>query len=336
VLRGWLAGHLTYKDYLIDFYASERHYIDHVAPVWNALDPEDRGRFIVPNELVYSYARAAGVRAVIDEPGRNLTLVASYGDYKKTKGPVVYMEHGIGHSYSNTHPSYAGGSGKDRTILFLCQHKLTAEKNKKAYPNAKVAIIGTPKLDKIKPRGIESNVVAISFHWDCQIAPETRSALPHYRGILKQLQMAKDIELIGHAHPRLSFNRTMQKVYKELKINYVHEFEDVLDLADVYVIDNSSSAYEFAAAGRPVISLNAPWYRKDVDHGIRFWDYIPGPTVDKPAEVLPMIRKVLAHNPYEEQRAAVVKELYPFLGRGAKKAAGEIKKILPPYSMGPR
>jgi hypothetical protein len=314
---------------MIDFYASERHYIDHVAPVWNALDSEDKGRFIVPNELIYSYARAAGVRAVIDEPGRNLTLVASYGDYKKTKGPVVYMEHGIGHSYSNNHPSYAGGSGKDRVILFLCQHHLTAEKNKKAYPKAKVAIIGTPKLDKIKPRGIEKNVVAVSWHWDCQIAPETRSALPHFKPILKQLQAAKDIELIGHAHPRVTFNRTLQKIYKELKITYVHEFSEVLERADIYVIDNSSSAYEFAASGRPVIHLNAPWYRKEVNHGIRFWEYLPGPTVDKVGEVLPLIRKMLKQpDLYEAQRAEVVKELYPNLGKASKAAAKEIKKCL--------
>ena len=329
MLRGWLAGHLTYKDYVIDFYASERHYIDHVAPVWNALESTDKGRFIVPNELIYSYARSLGIRAVIEEPGRNLTLVASYGDYKKTKGPVVYMEHGIGHSYSNSHPSYAGGAGKDRAILFLCQHNITAEKNKKTYPNANVAVIGTPKLDKIKPRGIEGNTVAVSWHWDCQVAPETRSALPHFKSILAQLRKAPDINLIGHAHPRVTFNRIVQKLYKDLRIPYVHDFNDVIEQADLYIIDNSSSAYEFAAAGRPVIHLNAPWYRKDVNHGIRFWDYLPGPTADKPIEVLPLVRKMLKDpNLYEEQRAEVVKELYPYLGRSSKVAAKEIKKCL--------
>jgi hypothetical protein len=314
---------------MIDFYASERHYFDHIVPVWNALDPKDRGRFIVSNEQIYTYARDKGQRTLIGEPDKTLTLVASYGDYKKTKGPVVYMEHGIGHSYSNDHPSYAGGQGKDRVVLFLCQHSLTAEKNKKTYPNAQTAIIGTPKLDTIKPRGIEGNTVAVSWHWDCQVAPETRSSLPHFKSILAQLRKAPDINLIGHAHPRVTFNRIVQKLYQDLRIPYVHNFEDVIEQADIYIIDNSSTAYEFSAAGRPVIHLNAPWYRKDVNHGIRFWDYLPGPTVDKPADVLPLVRQILKDPTlYEDQRKAVVEALYPHLGQSSKVAAKEIKKCL--------
>jgi hypothetical protein len=314
---------------MIDVYASERHYVDHLAPVWKTLSPKDRGRFIVSNELIFIYARFKGIHAQIDQPGSRLTLVASYGDYRRTKGPVVYMEHGIGHSYSNDHPSYAGGRGKDRVVLFLCQHKLTADKNKKVYPNIPTAIIGTPKLDTVEVRPAKGRTVAVSWHWDCRVSPETRSSLPHFKPILQQLKNAKDIDLIGHAHPRTTFNRSIQRIYNQLGIEYVHNFDEVLERADLYVIDNSSSAYEFAAAGRHVLHLNAPWYRKDVNHGIRFWDYLPGPTADKVTEVLPLVRKMLDQPKlYETQRREVVKALYPHQGKAAKRAVEEIKKIL--------
>jgi hypothetical protein len=314
---------------MIDVYASERHYIDHLAPVWKALPAKARGQFIVTNELNQMHAKLLGIDTYIADTRQQLTLVASYGDYRRTKGPVVYMEHGIGHSYSNDHPSYAGGIGKDRVVLFLCQHKLTAEKNKKAYPKIPTAIIGTPKLDTVKVRPAKGRTVAVSWHWDCKVAPETRSTLPHFKPILQILKNAPDITLIGHAHPRTTFNRSVQRIYSQMGIEYVHDFADVLDRADLYIIDNSSSAYEFAAAGRQVLHLNAPWYRKDVNHGIRFWDYLPGPTADKVTEVLPLVRKMLEQPElYEQQRKDVVRDLYPYQGKAAKRAAEEIKKIL--------
>lgn len=314
---------------MIDFFASERHYIDHIAPVWLGLPKSARGRFLTKSDDLVIYAASKGVSAIVDNPTDNLTLVSSYGDYKKTQGPVVFMEHGIGHSYSNNHPSYAGGEGKDRAILFLCQHELTASKNRATYPNAKIAVIGTPKLDTLTPRPAIGRTVAISFHWDCKVSPESRSALPHFRNVIPHLARAKDIELIGHAHPKVSFNLSMQRYYRSVGVEYVHNFEEVLDRADLYVIDNSSSAYEFAALGRNVLHLNAPWYRRDVSHGIRFWDYLPGPMVDYPKQVLPLIRKML-DNPelYDPQREAVVSQLYPHRGKATSLAVKAIKEVL--------
>jgi hypothetical protein len=314
---------------MLDVFASERHYIDHIAPVWKALPKEHRGNFYTRREELVDYAKSKRIKAQIGLPTENITLVASYGDYKRTLGPVIYMEHGIGHSYSNNHPSYAGGEGKDRVVLFLCQHELTADKNRATYPDAQIAIVGTPKMDKVKTRKPKGRTVAISFHWDCRVAPETRSSFLWYRPAITALARATDIQLIGHAHPKVSFNRSLQRHYKALGIEYVHDFEEVMDRADVYLIDNSSSAYEFALSGKPVIHMNAPWYRKNVSHGIRFWDYLPGPMVDNPREVLPMVRRVL-DNPkeYDDQRLSVVKSLYPYKGHATEKAVGEILKVL--------
>jgi hypothetical protein len=310
------------EDKKLDFYASEVHYADHIVPVWNELPEKYKGTFFVASEDLYDYCANLGVSAKVDYPKDNLTLVASYGDYKKTAGPVVYMEHGIGHTYSNGHPSYAGSSGKDRVVLFLCQHELTASKNQDAYPDIPSYVIGTPKMDAIEQRPARGRTVAISFHWDAKVAPETRSAFSYYRPILKQLMKSQRFKLIGHSHPRVQWRKTLRQYFAAIGLIHIDNFSEILEQADVYVIDNSSSAYEFAAAGRHVILLNAPWYRRDVNHGIRFWDYLPGPMVDKPVDLKPTIIDVL-DNPekYEAQRKAVVASLYPYLGESSSRAA---------------
>jgi hypothetical protein len=320
---------MTIEAKRLDVFASEVHYADHIVPIWNKLPEKYKGTFFVASEDLYNYCLSLGVSTTIELPSDNLTLVASYGDYKKTAGPVVYMEHGIGHTYGTGHPSYAGSSGKDRVVLFLCQHELTQSKNLEAYPETPSYVIGTPKMDKIKVRPAQGRTVAISFHWDAKIAPETRSAFTFYRPILKQLIRSTRFDLIGHSHPRKQWRKTLKQYYEAIGLEHVENFSEVLDRADVYVIDNSSSAYEFAAAGRHVVLMNAPWYRKNVNHGIRFWDYLPGPMVDRPADLKPTIIDVL-DNPdkYEKQRKEVVSSLYPYMGKSSQRAAKYLSKWL--------
>lgn len=314
---------------MIDVIASETHFIDHIAPVWNKLNPNIKGTFRVTKPALIEWATSHGITAEVGIPDtKNHTIVASWGDYRRTTGPVIYMEHGIGHTYSNTHPSYAGAPGRDRTTLFLNQHKLTDEKNRNMYPNADHKIIGVPRLDKVKLRPAQGRIVAISFHWECRVAPETRSAWDHYRPGLRQLR-SQDFQLIGHAHPHKGWPEKLTPYYQRHGIPYIPTFEQVLEQADLYVVDNSSTGYEFAAAGRHVIHMNAPWYRKHINHGIRFWEHIPGPTVNNHQELVDAIKDVLANpNKWEPQRQQVVKTLFPHLGRSASTAAKAIEAHL--------
>lgn len=308
----------------IDFYASEQHYFDHIYPIWKELPIENRGTFFVSEKISTDC-----IETKIGFPSNNITLVSSYSDYKMTKKQVIYMEHGIGNTYSNDSPYYAGGFGKDRVVLFLNNHILTQNKNIKTYPKVKGVIIGTPKCDQIKEKHTDNKqyVICFSFHWDCDVVPETKSAFSFYKDEVIKLSKNKDFKVIFHGHPR---NETVwNKFCLENNIERVKNIEEVFERSDLYICDNSSSIYEFILTSKPVIVLNAPWYRKWINHGIRFWNYIPGPQVNHPNELLNTINK-MTQNPKDwlDERNKVIKILYPNLGTASKVAAEEIVKFL--------
>jgi hypothetical protein len=162
-------------------------------------------------------------------PTDHLTLVASWGDYRKTTGPVVYMEHGIGHSYGNKHPSYVGGAGKDRAVMFFNQHELSQRKNGVAYPKTPGYIIGTPKMDTVVPHPVtDKKIVCISFHWDCAVSPESRSAYSFYAKTVLKLAKSTKYHLIMHGHPHMF--GAWQRMIQRLGVEFYEDFNDILEM----------------------------------------------------------------------------------------------------------
>jgi hypothetical protein len=292
---------------VIDFVASEPHYVDHLLPIWDALPKKARGWFHTSKGDV-----------------GGLAVVASWGDLKVQTGPCVYVEHGVGLSYGNRHASYAGGDGRENVVLFLCPNNLSAVRNRKAWPQARVEVVGCPKLDRYLTVAKPSNrepVVAVSFHWDCKVTPETRSALRHYQQVLPAL--AKEFTVLGAGHPRAWPH--LERLWRRLGVEPVSSFSEVVRRADCFVVDNSSTLYEFAALDRPVVALNAPWYRRNVYHGLRFWDHVPGVQVDVRTELVSKVRRALEDPPeWQELRRQAVEVAYPVRGRSAELAATAI------------
>lgn len=338
----------------MDAIACESQFLDHLAPIWNALP--DRGRFFVDEPLL-SRARAKGIDAEpiaaqdIREGFRQQpprfdgppALVASIGDVKVARrlgyGPFVFLEHGAGQFYGGNpndrnHASYSGGADHEDVGLFLVPSQTVADRWQKRYPSARVAIVGCPKLDSL-PRKERGNppVVALSFHWP---APAligwglAGTAWLEYRDALPAL--LERFTVIGHQHPnwlQRRYSKPPSETYARLGIPFVPDFEDVCRLADVYVCDNSSTIWEFAATGRPVVLLNREGWlkaRNRVRYGLRFWDAADvGIQVDRPSDLVVSVETALQDKP--EQRAlreAAVERVYGVRAGGAQLAAEAI------------
>lgn len=288
----------------IDALATEPHYLDHLKPVWDALPENAKGTL---------HTRSSNINHE-----RTVTLAASFKDMQAARHrlrPVIMMEHGAGQTYdTNVSQSYIGAEDRYGVVGVLVPNSRAAIIHRNAHPEIPVAVVGCPKLDAMltRPAPVDE-VPAISFHWDCNVCPETRSAMPHYRSGLKMLRENLST-VLGHAHPRI-WPHAVQS-YRQAGIEPVEHFADIAQRASVYVCDNSSTLFEFAALGRPVVLMNAPWYRKDVHHGGRFWEWSSiGTNVEHPRDLLPAIEQALANpNENDDQRAFIADDIYPHLG----------------------
>lgn len=318
----------------IDALSSAPHYRAHLLPLWEALPSVSRGVRVDidgggPQYLPLRSARRASGNAVVVASFRDMGHAWQRG-YRR----IAFVEHGAGQSYLGLmNGSYAGGPGRDPIGLFLEPNEAAAARDQAAYPRARVEVIGDPALDDL-PRGpapcwdytgpaetLERTdcIVALSWHWNWERrgVPELRSALDHYLPALPEL--ARRFHVIGHAHPKAL--ATLEPIYRRLGIEIVSSFEEVCRRASVYVCDNSSTIFEFASTGRPVVLLNAPWYRRDVEHGLRFWAAAGvGRQVDRPEELAEVIACSLSE-PQPSSVAAALRLAYSELTGAAQRGA---------------
>jgi hypothetical protein len=302
-----------------------------MVPIWNKLPKEYKGDFYTKHDLVVDiptikYYSNKELRNFVTQ-SINPLLISSYNEFLRLKKdkPLLFMEHGAGQTYLSTHPNYSGGRGmKNNCLLFLCPNEHNLNGYKMNFPNVPSEIIGCPKLDKWHnrpPKKMDSRpIVAISFHWDCQVVPETRSGFNFFKSSLGSLSRARSFKIIGHGHPNIIDE--LIPVYEEHKIEVVRSFDEVLDRADLYVCDNSSTLFEFASLDRPVVVLNPPYYRRSVEHGLRFWEYSDiGYNCDSPYQLKDTIRKALKDEPEQrDRRREITNKIYPVRGNASEAA----------------
>jgi len=339
---------------LIDAYASQENYVDHLLPIWEALPESVRGRFHVVGDAQnrMSYWPSLRSQPLLKRQGdpRCLTLVASYQDEQFVRPrPTVLVEHGAGQSYSDHDPSYPGGSDRRAVQLFICPNETVAQRWRDMYPETPTAVVGCPKLDPwhaVAANGVrwgsstevgELPLVVISFHFQPATKthiPEARPAFEHYMDAVEALAHQDDktrgFRLAGHHHPRAHEIGGWMRAPARGPMKVYQRFETVLDLADVYVCDNSSTIYEFASTDRPVVLLNAPWYRRDVEHGLRFWALADvGLQCDLPIELHATILDAIKdHRMVRAQRYVTSRKVYAHVdGRAAARAAVAILEV---------
>ena len=332
---------------MIDFLASQKHYIDHIAPVWNALSPEHRHNFYVPFPIVdYAKIKLWKSSMYLFQYERNFPadnhpmLTCAYGDmlaaYKNNpQRKILHMEHGTGHAFGTA--AYPNGLGKrDYVSMFLAPNEYTKKLILSVRPNIPCEVIGTPKMDgwfpvqwKTAENMSSPPVIAIAFHWGDKHAkpPESGSAWEHYKDILPALN--KRYKVIGHGHPLAA--HTYKEEFERVGIEWVDNFDDILSRADIYVNDLSSTLKEFLTTGKPVIVLNAPWFRRDQHWGIRFWEYSNiGINVEEPEQLFRAIDRTIVEysSIHLRERMQAVYDLYPYLGYSSQQAASVIADYL--------
>lgn len=302
---------------MIRFIASEPHYAQHLRPVRQAM-PTDLDVWLGVPE------------ATPDVTVEDVAVVASYGDLKKaTKRGyrrIVLMQHGAGQSYAgrgnDRQGAYPGGDGNEAVGLFLCPNDYSAQRWRDRYPRAKVQVVGSPRVEHLPQREPgDVPTVAVSFHWLCNLWPETRPAFGQYKPAIPSL---KRWRVLGHGHPRAM--RWLVPWYRTWGIEVVPSFDDICRRADVYVCDNSSTLFEFAATGRGVVVLNSSQYRKDVNHGGRFWDWATvGLQVDSPDALQEAVRLALLDPPgIREERERIVRQVYAQVSGSTQSAVNSI------------
>lgn len=304
---------------MIDAHSYQSHFIDHIAPVWNALP--SRGRFTVRTPQLARHAESRGIEASVGQPGDgHPLLVAGAGDFLRRRNPIALIEHGAGQTWPGRHPSYPGGKRRDTIGLFICPSERVAAANRKWYPGAEYAVVGCPKMDRFVGREYPRHdppVVAISFHW-------RQSAFMRYASLLKSFRTQHlPFRIVGHSHPRVA--PRLRRVYERLGIEFLADFEDVLAQADLYACDNSSTIFEFALTGRPVVLLDQPNWRRDGE--LRFgeaWDI--GLHVSDPRHFVAVVTEALQDAPEQAQRRAdIVSGVYAVRdGTSAQRAADAV------------
>jgi hypothetical protein len=338
----------------LDFFARRAHYIDHLAPVWNALPPARRGRFHIAQELE-TYARQELQEPCFEffrggiPPGNNPILTAAYGDLNKVvRNPnrkIITMEHGVTQGFGTAAYPSAQIGNRSRVDLALLPNEYVAGRFR-AIRETPCEVIGTPKMDRwynwkfFSPDWTEETqhtlfphgnppTLAIAFHWGDRQSnpPESGSAFEHYSSILTEL--AAQYHVIGHAHPLAS--PTHKQYFERAGFEWVEDFREVLRRADVYLNDLSSTMYEFLVTGKPVVILNAPWFRRSVHWGIRFWDYSDvGVVVDRPEDLFPAIDGTISgyESIFVDARRRAVNDLYPYAGTSAQRAVEVLERWL--------
>lgn len=310
----------------VDVIASEPHYLDHLLPIYHALPPELQGH-------VHPLRRPT--RPLFD----NVALVAGFQDVdalRMTARHMIYVEHGAGQAYLGdeklaTLPAYSGGASRHprNVIGYIAPSARVASRW-----NAPSAAVGCPKMDKWVGLAASVPTVCIAFHWDCRLGPETRSALPHYVEHLESVVASfhrQGFTVYGHGHPR--WRGHLRQVFERAGVDrYLDTDAQVFEMAAVLVMDNSSLMYEFASLGRSVITMNAPWYRRDVEHGLRFWSAVPGLQVDNAAELsaVDLLSSWYRSDEVEHDlREAAVDEAYTFVdGTSSRRAAEFVTQLV--------
>lgn len=327
-------------------FVSWPHYADHIAPIWQQIPEKHRGQFVVGSHSQRSRMRARGIEAVLPRQAgltaramqsKGPIIVASFSDLQKMgKRPAVFVEHGAGQTYvlddGRIHGGYSGGVGRSSVGLFICPNRMVMQANRKEYPDASFAVVGSPRLDDLwearnVSEGPDRETLAISFHWECRVVREAGSAFSEFRDAIppfvRRLQNY-GIDVVGHGHPKAFSD--LKPWWQSQGVKVEAEWEHVVEIADAYMVDNSSTIFEAAALDIPILLMESKRWRREVYHGMRFWDHSNvGPSVTPESDLDAAFAESLSDkwSSVREQVARTVYEIPPSVDRLSSRYAAD-------------
>lgn len=266
----------------VDGWASEPHYLAHVAAVWRHLPGRLRGRLHVPRRLA-SHPAVTGLEVTVGRPAVSggPVLVAGWADSRLVGGRRrILADHGAGQTYAAAigHPSYPGGSRHDPHGLYLCPRQDIADRWQAAYPTCTTAVVGGLLLGGLLDLHRRPVGPVWSFHWPCRVAREAGWAWPTWRSHL-QLPGAA-----AHVHPRARPH--VDSALAAAGIPHIDGLRDALTRATVWICDNSTSGFLAMAAGVPVVWIDDSSWPTAPNSPPRFtWGRQHVPTARSPSEL---------------------------------------------------
>jgi hypothetical protein len=269
----------------IHAYASEAHYVEHLSAIWKHLPLQLQGSFFtVPGRF--------------NGEADDVFMLAGFNDVTDVlNNRIIYVEHGAGQKYAGIKEDFArryhGGQHPNRVVAYISPRQEVADSwGRPAFA------AGSPVCDPYQlfpetmtdPYNPDSHPVAvITFHFDApQICPELHSAFDHYADKMPEIVAAlqhQGYTVWGHRHPR--FER-LRGYWDKLGL-YEATVDEVRRYASIVIADNTSVLFEAMYLQRQTIALNAPWFRRDVEHGLRFWDHAPLDQVDGPDGLIELV-----------------------------------------------
>ena len=266
------------------------HYGEHLAAIWKRLHGDIRGEWVHGHEA----------RRGRDWHPTDLVMVAAYSDIPCAgEHRVIYVEHGAGQRYEGVPKRWRGYYHGDphpaNVVAYLGPRQDVID----AWGRPGFAC-GSPVCDpyQLFPEPLVGDCVdeplkiaVITFHHNPMVTrwvPEAGSAFDHYAPRMPDIIAALQREgytVWGHRHPRFNHLRG----YWDRHGIYEASVDEVRRHASLLIADNTSLLYEMMYLWRDFVALDCPEYRRDVEHGLRFWEHVPSWHPSDPEELIAAI-----------------------------------------------
>lgn len=225
---------------------------------------------------------------------------------------------------------YPGGDGADDVGLFLAPNEEVAAKWQARYPAASAVAVGCPALDRwhLNPPAPETPRLVLTFHWPSGHCLEAGTAWPLYQRYVAEqlipLALREGWSVVGTEHPR--WQKELLRSWQTMGVSAVG-YDEAMETGTLLIADNTSMLPEFASTGRPILFLDSPEWRRDIDHGGRFWKWPEGQvSCESPFYLREAVEEAAADRPgARAARERMVRDVYGAVdGKAAERAADAV------------